>query len=39
MEWIENQARQLGRDYLDFATELLRRGAQDYKADQEECEA
>jgi hypothetical protein len=38
-QWIENQARQLGRDYLDFATELLRRGAQDYKADQEECGA
>lgn len=35
-QWIESTARQLGRDYLDFATELLRRGAQDYRADQEE---
>jgi hypothetical protein len=33
--WIETTARSLGRDYLDFATELLRRGAQDYRADQE----
>lgn len=35
--WIETTARGLGRDYLDFATELLRRGAQDFRADQQEA--
>jgi len=34
-QWIESTARGLGRDYLDFATELLRRGAQDFRAEQE----
>jgi DNA-binding MarR family transcriptional regulator len=34
-QWIETTARSLGRDYLDFAMELLKRGAQDFKADQE----
>jgi hypothetical protein len=35
-QWIESTARSLRRDYLDFATELLKRGAQDYRADQEQ---
>jgi hypothetical protein len=35
-QWMESTARNLGREYLDFAMELLRRGAQDFKADQEQ---
>jgi hypothetical protein len=35
-QWMETTARRLGRDYLDFAMEIQKRGIQDYKAD-EEC--
>jgi hypothetical protein len=34
-QWIETEARRIGRDHLDFLQELVRRGMQDYKADQE----
>lgn len=34
-QWIETEARRIGRDHLDFLQELVRRGTQDYRADQE----
>jgi hypothetical protein len=34
-QWIETEARRTGRSHLDFLEELVRRGAQDYRADQE----
>jgi hypothetical protein len=34
-QWIEAEARRIGRDHLDFLMELVRRGLQDYRADQE----
>jgi hypothetical protein len=35
-QWIETETRRTNRDYLDFLQELLRRGAQDYRAKQVE---
>jgi hypothetical protein len=34
-QWIEAEARRTNRDHLDFLQELVRRGAQDYRADLE----
>jgi hypothetical protein len=33
--WIETEARATGRNMADFLVELVRRGAQDYRADKE----
>ena len=37
-QWVETEARRTNRDCLDFLQELVRRGAQDYRADQEQGE-